>query len=144
MKKGPRNIVTRLGDLLHFGQLFKDCGNNYFAKSSTFQVIFVQLSKYFIFLVKSFLDNFFRHLAIFSGHTVQEMSFKISDVPLTRSSSMRFTAFRVQWWKPKKTQNSLQQTIAVEPEEKGGALPVVKAERQVCWRRLYKLQNESQ
>ena len=32
MKKGPWNIVTRLGDLLHFGQLFKDCGNNYFAQ----------------------------------------------------------------------------------------------------------------
>ena len=25
-------IVTRLGDLLHFGQLFKACGNNHFAK----------------------------------------------------------------------------------------------------------------
>ena len=24
--------VTRLGDLLHFGQLFIACGNNYFAK----------------------------------------------------------------------------------------------------------------
>ena len=24
--------VTRLGVLLHFGQLFKDCGNNYFAQ----------------------------------------------------------------------------------------------------------------
>ena len=24
--------VTRLGDLLHFGQLFKDCGKNYFAQ----------------------------------------------------------------------------------------------------------------
>ena len=24
--------VTRLGNLLHFGQLFKSCGNNYFAK----------------------------------------------------------------------------------------------------------------
>ena len=24
--------MTRLGDLLHFGQLFKDCGNNYFAQ----------------------------------------------------------------------------------------------------------------
>ena len=24
--------VTRLGDLLHFGQLFKDCGNNYYAQ----------------------------------------------------------------------------------------------------------------
>ena len=26
-----RTSVTRLGDLLHFGQLFKTCGNNYFA-----------------------------------------------------------------------------------------------------------------
>ena len=24
--------VTRLGDLLHFGQLFKACGNNYFGQ----------------------------------------------------------------------------------------------------------------
>ena len=24
--------VTRLGDLLHFGQLIKACGNNYFAQ----------------------------------------------------------------------------------------------------------------
>ena len=24
--------VNRLGDLLHFGQLFKACGNNYFAQ----------------------------------------------------------------------------------------------------------------
>ena len=26
------NSVTRLGNLLHFGQLFKTCGNNYFAQ----------------------------------------------------------------------------------------------------------------
>ena len=28
--------VTRLGDLLHFGQLFLACGNNYFAVIATF------------------------------------------------------------------------------------------------------------
>ena len=28
----PITSVTRLGDLLHFGQLFKACGNNYFAQ----------------------------------------------------------------------------------------------------------------
>ena len=27
-----KSSVTRLGDLLHFGQLFKDCGNNYYAQ----------------------------------------------------------------------------------------------------------------
>ena len=26
------NSVTSLGDLLHFGQLFKACGNNYFTQ----------------------------------------------------------------------------------------------------------------
>ena len=31
--------------------------------------IFVNMSKSIIFLVKSFLSNFYRHLAIFSGHT---------------------------------------------------------------------------
>ena len=24
--------VTKMGDLMHFGQLFKACGNNYFAQ----------------------------------------------------------------------------------------------------------------
>ena len=32
--QGVLNSVTRLGDLLHFGQLFKACGNNYFARIS--------------------------------------------------------------------------------------------------------------
>ena len=31
-----RPSVTRLGDLLHFGQLFKACGNNYLPKLPTF------------------------------------------------------------------------------------------------------------
>ena len=33
------------------------------------QAIFVKVSKSIIFLVKSFLGNFYRHLAIFTGHT---------------------------------------------------------------------------
>jgi len=32
----PMNSVTRLGDFLHFGQLFKAFGNNYLAQSFTF------------------------------------------------------------------------------------------------------------
>ena len=32
--------VTRLGDLLHFGQIFKTCGNNYFAESAQIFGIF--------------------------------------------------------------------------------------------------------
>ena len=42
--------VTRLGDLLYFGQLFKPCGNNYFAQIPHF---------------RQFLGNFYRHLATF-------------------------------------------------------------------------------
>ena len=34
-----------------------------------FYAIFVKVSKSFIFLMKSLLGNFSRHLAIFSGHT---------------------------------------------------------------------------
>ena len=39
-----RSSVTRLGDLLDFGQLFKACGNNYFAQiSHILQQIFVKI-----------------------------------------------------------------------------------------------------
>ena len=60
--------VTRLGDLVHFGQLFNARGNNYFAQiANTFYAIFVNLSNSFILLAKSFLGNFWR---LFTGHTV--------------------------------------------------------------------------
>ena len=52
--------VTRLGDLLDFGQVFKIN----LPKSPSFLGIFVKVSKYIIFLVKSFLGNFYGHLAI--------------------------------------------------------------------------------
>ena len=39
------------------------------------QAIFEKVSKSLIFLVKTFLGNFYRHLAIFSGHT--DLQFKI-------------------------------------------------------------------
>ena len=58
--------VTRLGNLLDdFGQLFKVLGHNLFAQIS----YILKLSKSLIVLVKSFLGNFYRHLAIFTGHT---------------------------------------------------------------------------
>ena len=38
-------------------------------KTPTFLGNFLEVSKYLIFLVKSFLGNFYRHLAIFTGHT---------------------------------------------------------------------------
>ena len=39
--------VTRLGDLLHFGQLFKACGNNYFAQIAHFYGHFCKVVKIF-------------------------------------------------------------------------------------------------
>ena len=58
--------VTRLGNLLHFRQLLNAPGNNYFAQNANkFYAIFVQLSKYFILIAKSFLGRFYSHLATF-------------------------------------------------------------------------------
>ena len=54
-----KSCVTRLGDLLDFGQQLV-CPNLPHSLE-----IFVKVSKSVIFLVKSFLGNFYRHLAIF-------------------------------------------------------------------------------
>ena len=40
---GPLISVTRLGDFLDFGQVFKAFGNNYFAQLSHIEIIFGQL-----------------------------------------------------------------------------------------------------
>ena len=62
--------VTRLGDLLDFGQLFKACGNNEFAQiSPTFLGNFCKGVKIFNFTSKIIFGNFYRHLGTFSGHT---------------------------------------------------------------------------
>ena len=57
--------VTRFGDLLHFGQLFKAFGNNYFAWIAYILSDFCKGVEIFHFLVKSFLCNFYRHLVTF-------------------------------------------------------------------------------
>ena len=57
--------VTRLGDLLDFGQLFKACSNNYFVQIANISRQFLKMSKYFIFHVKLFLGNFYRYLCDF-------------------------------------------------------------------------------
>ena len=66
-----RVSVIRLGDLLDFGPLFKAFGNNSFAQIS-------HILRQF-FLVKSFLGNFYTHLAIFFwshwiGHPLPSVS----------------------------------------------------------------------
>ena len=64
------NSVTRLSNLLDFGQLFKAFGQQLICPNLPHSnEIFVKVSKSIIFQVNSFLGNFYRHLAIFSGHT---------------------------------------------------------------------------
>ena len=57
--------MTRLGDLLHFGQLFKACGNNYFAQITHILGNFCRGVKNFHFSSRIILGNFYRHWAIF-------------------------------------------------------------------------------
>ena len=58
--------VTRLGNLLHFGQLFKACGINYFEKLPT---SWGNWGKSFIFLVESFWATFVNIWQLFTGQT---------------------------------------------------------------------------
>ena len=55
--------VTRFGNLYDFGQLFK----------ATILGDFCKCVKSIIFPVNSFFGNFYRHLAIFSGHTGNDL-----------------------------------------------------------------------
>ena len=59
------NRVTRLGDSLHFDQLFKACGNNYFAQISHILGNFCKGVKIFNFSSGIIFGNFYRHLATF-------------------------------------------------------------------------------
>ena len=60
--------VTRLGGLLHSGQLFKACGNNYFTEIAQILMQFLQWCQKL-----SFLNNFWATLIdiwpLFTGHT---------------------------------------------------------------------------
>ena len=60
--KGP-NSVTRLDDFWTLGNFLKPLATKNLPKSPTFLGIFCKGVK--IFQVKSFLGNFYRHLAIF-------------------------------------------------------------------------------
>ena len=51
------------------GNFLKPLATIILPKSNTFLGKFLKVSKSIIFLVKSFLGNFYRHLAIFYGHT---------------------------------------------------------------------------
>ena len=62
--------VTRLGDFLEFGQLFKAFGNNLFAKSLTFLGNFCKVVKNYYFFEWNHFGAAFRDIwRFFSGHT---------------------------------------------------------------------------
>ena len=51
----------------------------------------MKVSKSILFLVKSFLGNFYRHLAIFSGHTVSRSNFSLPKNKLSINMPKLFT-----------------------------------------------------
>ena len=57
--------VTRLGDLLLLGQLFKAYGNNYFAQIAHILRNFCNGVKMFTLPSEIVLSNFYRHLETF-------------------------------------------------------------------------------
>ena len=61
--------VTRLGNLLDFGHLFKAFGNLFCPNLLHSQAIFVKVSKSLIYLVKSFWATFIDIWHLFTGHT---------------------------------------------------------------------------
>ena len=61
--------VTRLGDLLQFGQLFKACGNNYFAKIANILGNLCKVVKIFYFSSQNhFWATFTDIWQLFTGH----------------------------------------------------------------------------
>ena len=81
--------VTRLDDLLHFGQIFKACGNNYFARIDQF----LWRCQYLSFLKwNHFLATFIDIWRLFTGHTVPFPSEKNATIE-TQNSSINNTSW---------------------------------------------------
>ena len=62
--------MTRLGDLWTLGHFLKPLATINLPKSPTFLASFCEGVKIYHFFSEIILSNFYRHLAIFSGHTV--------------------------------------------------------------------------
>ena len=69
-----RNQCARMGDLLHLGQLFKACGNNYFAHILG---ILWRCQKLLFFKWNHFLATFIDIWQHFTGHTVRNIQLGI-------------------------------------------------------------------
>ena len=57
--------MTRLGDLMHFGQIFKPCGNHYFAQIAYIFIQFCKGFKNIHFSSEIIFGNFYTHLSTF-------------------------------------------------------------------------------
>ena len=76
--------VTRLGDLLDVGATFQSLWQQLICPNFPHsQAIFVKGSKSSIFLVKSFLGNFYRHLVMFFWSHCSSASFFILSLSLS-------------------------------------------------------------
>ena len=82
--------MTRLGHLLHFGQLFKACGNNYFAQIAHILGNFCEGFKIFHFssgiifgqLLQSFGDFYWSHWPQMRLENWFELQITLSEVKL--------------------------------------------------------------
>ena len=97
--------VTRLGDLSHFGQLFKSCGNNYFAQIAHILGNLLMVSKYFIFVVKSFLGNLYRYLATLLLVTLLTLTYMIIEGKNHHQQHFHFVCETWKLWKRGMTLN---------------------------------------
>ena len=73
MSWGPEAVWPDWAGYWTLGKFSKPLAEINLHKSPTFQGKFCKGVKSIIFLVKSFLSNFYRHLAIFSGHTARKV-----------------------------------------------------------------------
>ena len=88
--------VTRLGDLLHFGQLFKACGNNYFTQIAHIIRQFLLGLEIFHFSSESIFGQLLKTFGDFLLVTLQLSLMKINYNSTTRKKE-RKTVEDLKW-----------------------------------------------
>ena len=91
--------MTRLGDFFTLGNFLKPLATINLLKSPTFLGNFCKAVKIYNFSIEIVLGNFYRHLAIFSGHTASificHFDFSFSSFDLSLCSVPLFTFYFV-------------------------------------------------
>ena len=88
--------VTRLGDLLHFGQLFKACGNNYFTQIAHIIRQFLLGLEIFHFSSESIFGQLLKTFGDFLLVTLQLSLMKINYNSTTRKKERKKDSWRPQ------------------------------------------------